>query len=60
MRLGVVLTQARVLLRLRGREERDHHEEHAIQHGGRALRVREQLRRRRETPDVNDDTSCTG
>ena len=33
MRLGVVLTQARVLLRLRGREERDYHEEHAIQHG---------------------------
>ena len=52
MRLGVVLTQARVLLRLRGREERDYHEEHAIQHGGRARGVREQLRRRRETPDV--------
>ena len=36
MRLGVVLTQARVLLRLRGREERDQHEEHTIQHRGSA------------------------
>jgi len=36
VRLGVVLTQARVLLRLRGREERDQHEEHTIQHRGSA------------------------
>ena len=53
MRLGVVLTQARVLLRLRGREERDYHEEHAIQHGclavARVRGVRDNSARREST-----------
>lgn len=33
VRLGEVVTQALVLFRLRGREEREHHEERAVQHG---------------------------
>ena len=32
MRLGEVMVHARVLLRLRGRKERDHHEQGSIQH----------------------------
>ena len=51
MRLGVVLTQARVLLRLRGREERDYHEEHAIQHGEPRASCSRQLRRGRESTE---------
>tara|TARA_B100000780_G_scaffold177509_1_gene124459 strand:- start:536 stop:742 length:207 start_codon:yes stop_codon:yes gene_type:complete len=32
VRLGEVMVHARVLLRLRGRKERDHHEQGSIQH----------------------------
>ena len=39
VRLGEVMAHARVLLRLRGRKERDHHEQGSIQH--RAVYIRE-------------------